>query len=117
MTAKRGDLLVIERKTSYVTTSEGYHESLVYEAGKIVSVTRDGVAKAISTRYSDSTPLGNIFGVQRTFVVPQSEIDVQPALEAVWANEWKPGYPGKPFDSLDDLKAVLRPFLVGAVAA
>lgn len=117
MNAKRGDLLVIERKTSYVTTSEGYHETVEYDAGKVTSITRDGVAKAISTRYSDSTPLSNIFGVQRTFVVSQSEIDVQPALEAVWANEWRPGYPGKPFDSLDEIKSVLRGFKLVADAA
>ena len=115
--ARRGDLVVLEKRTSYTTTSEGYHEATVYDVGIVASITRDGIVKAVETRYGGSTPLKNMHGIGRTFVVPQGEINVREAAEAAWSNEWRPGYPGKPFDSLDDLRDVVRPFLVGAVAA
>ena len=108
--AKRGDLVVIEKRTSYTTTSAGYHEATIYEVGIVTSITREGVTKAIETRYGGPTPLKNIYGVGRTFIVSQDEIDVRAAAEAAWSNEWKPGYPGKPFDSLDEVRSVVSPF-------
>ena len=116
MKARRGDLVVIERKTSYVTTSDGWHESTEYDVGIVTSITRDGLVKACKTRYADSVPMDHIHGYLRSFIVPQSEIDVVSAVEAARANEWSSGHTGKPFDSLDEVRDVLRPFKTKAAA-
>jgi hypothetical protein len=121
MKAKRGDLVVIERKTSYVTTSQGWHEDIWYEVGIVSSITRDGQVKAYRDRYSQTPKdaarqVSNVLGFVRSYVMPAAEIDVEPAARAAWANEWKPGYPGKPFDSLEEAKSVLRPFVLSAAA-
>src|SRR5690348_7057698 len=107
MKAKRGDLVVIERKTSYVTTSEGYRERVEYEVGIVTSITRDGAVKAFRGRYDSPQAVANTFGFLRSLVVPATDIDVEPAARAAWANEWRPGYPGKPFDSLEEVKITL----------
>lgn len=114
-TAKRGDLAVIEKETSYVTTDQGYHKTTEYEVGIVTNITREGQVKACRFRLSDTTTqLKDIIRVKRTLIVPQSEINVESAARAAWSNPWPSGHEGMPFDSLDAVKDVLRPFAASA---
>jgi hypothetical protein len=118
MKAKRGDLVVMERKASYVTTSDGWHEHTEYLVGVVANITRDGIVKGVRDQYGQRL-LRDMHGIGQTFIVAQTEINVDAAAMAAWANPWphKPEHTGKAFDSLDDVKACVSPFKRLAAAA
>ena len=113
MKASRGDLVVIERRNRGDVNGQGSYDRVEYEAGVVTSITREGAIKAFRTRYSDTQPIDRIVGFVRSYIVEKGVVDVDAAVAAAWANPWHNGDPGKPFDSLDEVKACVAPFKLG----
>jgi hypothetical protein len=110
--ARKGDLIVVERVSrSYVIGAPSV-ETTDYAVGVVASATRDGDVKTWrALGYGDALLSDYAQGVKyaRRWVVSSKEIDVEAALRGAKANHW-PGHPGqpRPFDSLDEVKAVVR---------
>ncbi|TQS43741.1 hypothetical protein [Cryptosporangium phraense] len=111
--AKRGDLVAI------VTTERAFYigqpstERTRVELAIVRSVSREGVVKAV--RYAwDSSPVGKNAlpdRGQRTLVIGQDRIDVEAAMAMARAHTWPGHSTVKPFDSIAEATAALRPYL------
>lgn len=111
MKAKRGDLIIIERRTSYHHAQTGRHESLVYEVGIVTSITREGAVKAVRYQGHDySTQLRWIFDYSFIYLLPQHQIDVQAAYTAALGTDAL----SKTYDSLGAVRETIRPYLTQA---
>lgn len=122
--AKRGDLVAIERETSCTSTTSTTRRTSI-DVHIVTSVTREGVVKATrpvhgsdlgrETEYGPEKPqpIARIFGLRARYVIGAQTIHVPSAIAAVLAHHY-PGHPNQlqPFDSLDELRSILRPFLV-----
>jgi len=120
MKASRGDAIVIvivSQESNYVTGAARTTSTRV-ELGIVTNITRDGLVKKFrAAAYQDSSPrtLDTVIGFQRTLVIPTSQISTQD-VEAVARNHHFDGHPGqaKPFSSVDEAKAALKPYVIGA---
>lgn len=110
--AKRGDLAVIEVVTSYARNSGPTQYATRYRVAVVTSVTRAGEVKAIQIDGCAPQPVARIVGFQRLHLLPKNRVDVAAAQEAARAHAWPGGQPSRPFESLDDVRAALRPCLL-----
>lgn len=107
--AKRGDLAVFEvTRRDYYIGQESPPERKEYTAGVVTSITRDGKVTKVRMSYSDRPTDAKLMRYDRLYLVASDLVDVEAALTACHANEWEPGYPGKPFDSLEQIREVIR---------
>jgi hypothetical protein len=116
--AKKGDLVVVERKTSSNSLVEGRREGVDIIVGVVTSTNRDGIVTGYST-YADGTfPKKVDPARERTLKLEAERVDVQAAMEAAAANPWpqNPGKTGKPFGSLEEARAAIAPHLGDQVA-
>lgn len=122
--AKRGDLVVIHARNtrSDLGSAAGSLTTDRFTVGIVTNITRDGMVKG----YKEVGYGGSLYqlkidlksprlrdrptGFVALNVMSQERIDVQAAIEAATENRWSVGgTKGKPFDSLEALKAALRP--------
>jgi hypothetical protein len=106
--AKRGDLVVVVRKSRDFVIGQGSQERTDIHVGIATSVSREGLVKTYRGGLIDSaTPVGH----DQVYVVSAKEIDVERAYAAAREHAY-PGHPDQamPFDSLEEVKALLRPF-------
>lgn len=121
MEARKGDLILIERKAIITSLTEPRRERTTYEYGVVGSATRDGVVKTWH-------PLGYGDGLlsvsdsvlprhARMWVMPRKAIDVEAALRAAKAHHWD-GHPNqpKPFDTLEAAKDAIRAYVIKSAA-
>lgn len=120
---RRGDLVVIAQEHSAHYTKGGARTYTTFEIGVITSVSRDGQIKAFRSAYNLNEPGGGepiiiarLAGVTSTPYFPASKIDVQSALKTAYEHRWPGGQPCRPFDSLDEVRAALRPLLLATDA-
>lgn len=113
MQAKRGDLAVIEYINSYTTGDFRRVTRNQYDLAEVTSITRDGMVKAVRDQWGQVRPIDQWFGFQRALVVPAADVDKGAVLAAVAAHHYG-GHPGqpKPFDSLDEVRALVGPHRV-----
>lgn len=119
MEARKGDLVLVERTQRTYVIGQPTEERTTYHFGVVHSATRDGQVKTWSSLgYGDQlvSEYGQKLSTgERTYVLPQAEIDVTAALTAAKAHHW-PGHPGQPmpFDSLEEARDTVRPFRLAA---
>lgn len=111
--ARRGDLVVIER----AERSAGL-TSIRFDVMEVTSVRRDGMVKAargLNSENDYAQPLGRIVGLQTWHLVAAALVDKAGLVAAVRAHHY-PGYPGQlmSFNSIDEVKALVKPFVVKA---
>jgi hypothetical protein len=110
---RRGDLAIIERiNVSHSTT--GRTETTEYAVMVVSNLTREGRVKAVrDTDCAYAQPLDRIVGFQRVFTVAQAEIDVAGAITTARAHVYPNSTTPRPYDSLDEVRAALRPHRTG----
>lgn len=106
--AKRGDLVVVVRKTSDFVLGRDSKPRTEVTIGVATSVSRDGIVKTYRGGIIDSgTPVGH----DQVLVVPASAIDVEAAYAAAREHSY-PGHPDQamPFESVDEARQLLTQF-------
>jgi hypothetical protein len=118
MKAKRGDLAVIVSHISDFVIGQPMTTHDQVEVCVVTSVTRDGVIKAVRrASWAITIEMRRLVHPHETYVVPQADVDVEAAMETAAANPWPTsGTPGKYYDSLDEVKAMLRGLRSGVAA-
>lgn len=107
--AKRGDIAVIVTTRRDFVIGEGTRESTTVDVCEVTSITRDGLARVVRKATRGTTvELRRWVGSRQVFIVPKSDVDVAAAMEAAGAHPWPSGHPGMPYDSPDEVKALLR---------
>jgi len=121
--AKKGDLAIMEVTTSSYDVGAGRTEHKQYELVRIGSADRNGSPTSYHPlSYGDPGPGDRPVKLQSRdryshvfHIVPADRIDAPAAVAAARANPWHPDKPaapdnsGRPFDSMDEIKAVLAP--------
>ena len=90
----------------------------------VCSVTREGRAKAVrDDRYPGDghnvphpQPLDQMPAFRNILIVPKTDIDVDAAIATARAHTFPDSTTPRPYGSLDDVRAALRPHLVGGAA-
>jgi hypothetical protein len=110
MKAKRGDLAVVVTTRRDYVIGRGSQESVDVDVCEVVSITRDGIVKAVhKASWGTIVKMARWVHPHQVHIVPKTEIDVAAAMEAAAANPWPSGHAGMPYGSLGEVKAVLRP--------
>ncbi|MFM9452437.1 hypothetical protein [Streptomyces europaeiscabiei] len=119
--ARRGDVAVLERRrkvASIKVSDQPQREDAEYTVTVVASVTRAGAVKAIrDLRWSDEAepkPLERIVGLEKVYVIPQTQVDVAAALAAARAHTYPASDNPRPFSSMDDVRAALNPLRTSA---
>lgn len=115
--AHRGDGVVIAETHRDYVIGQPMAERTTYELGTVTSITRDGQVKAwwpahASDAHRVNVPGGYAIPGRRAglWLLPAAEFDVPGAITAARAHVW-PGHESvKPFDSLEEIRAALRPY-------
>ena len=122
MKAKRGDLVVIVQNVRDYYTNGPVRTRTQVSAGKVTSVTREGVVKTAMIPFdaeSDGSWSKERSDSSRTLIVPKDQVDVESAIDAYRQQR----YPStdstmvRPLDSVDAMRELLRPFLTRAEEA
>lgn len=117
LTARRGDLIIIQR-SSLQGTRDGRGQTVHrFTAARVTSITRDGTVKAFQEHSSPipyqvrHEPLST-----RYHITPQEAINVAAALATAAANPWNTSgdHTGKPYYSLQEVQAAMKPHLLEA---
>ena len=121
MKAKRGDSVAIIAEKSCYASGTGRTVRTEIELGTVTSITRDGAVKAYrSAGWSSSTSLliERVVGFKQLLVIPAGMVDPADVLTVAKAHHWD-GHPNQPkhWESVEELRAALRPYLIEQVAA
>ena len=115
MKAKRGDLVVITRHHTDYFIGQGTREYELSKLGIVARITRDGLVKYVRVPFSqeDDDPREQIVDTtrERCLIVSQSDIDVSAVMAAYKERGWNGTSQIRPFDSVADARAFVRPFL------
>ena len=114
MKAKRGDLVVVTRHHTDYTIGQGTREYELSKLGIVARITRDGLVKYVRVPFSqeDDNPREQIVDTarERCLLVPQSDVDIAAVMTAYKARGWNGTTQIRPFDSIADARAFVRPF-------
>ena len=108
MKAKRGDLAVIVSNRSYFSVADGVRECQTVEISEVTSITRDGVAKNVRTASGEVRAIPRWVGLRQVYIVPRAKVDIEAAMQSAAANPWPSGHPGMPYESLEQVRSMLR---------
>lgn len=113
--AKRGDLAALIAVRHDYVIGQPTSQRTTVEIHEVTSVTREGAVKAVRRLDSDySTPIERCHGVTQRLLIPAAVIDKPAAVQTILAHTW-PGHESmKPYDSIEEARAALRPHLVSA---
>lgn len=94
--------------------SQGHRSHDEFTVGVVTNITRDGQVKAYRPVGWDSPlPLARMGRqLQQTYLMPQTQIDVLGAQKAASEHTWPGGTTPRYYDTLDEVKAALRPHLI-----
>ena len=114
MTARKGDLIVVECVSHSYAVKGPRTVNTTYRVGVVASATRDGQVKTWQANgYGDQLLSGYPQPIRydHNWTTSAKEIDVDGALGAAKAHHWE-GHPGQPqdFDTLEEVRVALRPF-------
>jgi hypothetical protein len=109
--AKRGDLVVTRQDS---IGYGGTRDTTSYYVGMVTSINRAGIVQAYKRPGAGAAVrrgVGYGFGSGTPLIVSQDEINVDRAWRAVNRHSYS-GHPGQfqPYDTLDEVKAALRPY-------
>lgn len=124
MTAKRGDLIVIETVRRDYVIGQGSTERRQFEVFEVAGLFRDGRVRTVrsvawSSNYAQTLEgRQKVIGLVRTYLLPAAGIDKGAAVEAIKAHTYPNSDTPMPFASLDEVRALLKPFITkeGATA-
>lgn len=116
MTARKGDLIVVECVSHSYAVKGPRTVNTTYRVGVVDSASRTGTVKTWrAVGYGDQLLSSYAQGVKydKHWVMSEKDVDVDGALGAAKAHHWE-GHPGQPqdFDTLDEVRAALRPFKI-----
>lgn len=119
--ARRGDVVAVVSTDSSVSVEHGLVERQRVELRKVVGITRDGLVARTETDYGQVIQRKHEEWKRPTYlVIPQDTVDVDALLAAYEEHQW-PGAEDRgyrhtmPFDSVDECRAFVRPFLAVTV--
>lgn len=129
--AKRGDLVVIQKRNRDYAIGQETREYDTFTVGVVTSVTRDGMVKMFKEAghidhvdYRGKPDRGQAVptvGHERTMIVSAADIDVAGALATaachVWVTDASHETHVKYYESVDELRAALQPHRTGAMFA
>lgn len=104
--ARRGDLVLVERKRSAYVQGKGHEERTEYEFGEVTSVDREGKVKTY-TDASGSTK--KVEPGQRALVSKAEVIDVDAVMEAARRHTYPQSDTPMPVASIEDAVKLARP--------
>lgn len=119
--AKRGDLVMVEVRPSYTTSSYGREEITEYRLMMVTNLTRTGEIKMVRNVAwgDDSAPVkleGMLYTTGRRWLLPKTAWNVEAAVrvarEHVYPNSTTP----RAFQSLESARELLEPARIGYVA-
>lgn len=111
--AKRGDLVIVGRKVGNYIIGKPYSEHDEYRICVVTNITREGAVKAYRDRDDGvAHRLDQVINLIGIALVPAVRIDVDAAMKAAEDHTWPGGQPWMPFDSLDEVRAALKPHLL-----
>jgi hypothetical protein len=122
--ARRGDLIVVCQEHPSFGAGDPYDS---YTVGVVTSVTRDGGVKAYRPagdlpepeRAGRAADKGTDLARQRPdrfWVLPADGVDVPAALATAACHTWPDSQFPQPYESLDEVRAVMQPHLAAAPA-
>lgn len=115
MTARRGDLVIVQRSTLQGTRDGRGQTVHRFTAARVTSITRDGIVKAFQ-EHSSPIPYQVKHEPRSTryHIIPQEKIDVEAALATARANPWNAagGHLGKPYYSLAEVRDAMKPHMI-----
>lgn len=115
MRATRGDLVIVQQTHNDFVIGQGLTTRETFEVGVVTSVTREGVVKRFRSSWLDSEQRADLRRNARFLIASAAIIDVRAALETAKAHVWDAEHPyPKPYDSLAEAQAALRPHLLRA---
>lgn len=112
--ARRGDLAIVVKDSTHFVIGQGTVESTDAYVCVVTNITRQGHVVAVrmpGDHEGDRPSRLEHMGRTSVFVCSQARVDVAAAVAAAEAHTW-PGhsYP-MPFESLEEARACVRPFL------
>jgi hypothetical protein len=114
--ARRGDLAIVRTQHHDYIIGEGPSAHDEFTVGVVTNITRDGAVKAYRPVGYDNPVQIAYLGRQlvMTYLIPQGRIDVTAALDTAAKRTWTgiSGDTPKYYDTLDEVKAALRPHLI-----
>jgi len=107
--AKRGDLVIVGRKVGSFAIDHPNSEYDEYRICVVTNITREGAVKAYRDRDDGvAHRLDRVIGLTSAQFVPATKIDVDAAMQVAADHKWPSGQPWMPFDSLDEVRTVLK---------
>lgn len=119
--ARRGDLVLVEMRTSYTTSSYKREESLGYRLMKVTNLFRDGRIKMVcGVRYGEdgyAQPYDRLLhATGRHWLLPAADWDVAKAQQLAAGHVYPNSTTPRDFLSLDTAREILAPARRGYVA-
>lgn len=114
--AKRGDLLVIERTTRDYVIGQETVERRLFEMYEVAGLFRDGRVRSIrsvawtGSATQDVEGKRRMLGLVTTYLLPAANVDKEAVTKAVQAHTYPNSSTPMPFDSIDELRALVKPF-------
>lgn len=106
--ARKGDLILVERTDRDYSAGTGAGvERISFHYGRVASADRDGVAKTYEDAYGGN-PVP-IKPTDRVRVMSAENVDVDAVMEASRRHTYPGTEQAKPFDSLEEAKAIAAP--------
>ena len=106
--------MVVTRHHTDYTIGQGTREYELSKLGIVARITRDGLVKYVRVPFSqeDDNPREQIVDTarERCLLVPQSDVDIAAVMTAYKARGWNGTTQIRPFDSIADARAFVRPF-------
>lgn len=114
-TAKRGDLAAVVTESLDYIVGEGTRARTSVEVGVVTSVDRNGVAKRVKLAgWGTELDLTRPNHRRSVLIVESERIDVAAALAVAEAHVWPGHSQVKPFESVNECRAALRPCLLAS---
>lgn len=119
--AKRGDLVIVETRTSYTTGAYDRVENTEYRLMMVTNLTRAGEIKMVrEVSWSDtSAPVkldGMLYATGNRWLMPKATWDVEAAIQVARQHVYPNSTTPRAFQSMESARELLTPARVGYVA-
>lgn len=113
--ARRGDIVIVQTTRRAIVLGKGAMDYDRFHVGVVTNITRDGAVRKWREVGTETVhPIDRAIGYVQHWVVSKPRVRVDDVLRAAAEHTW-PGHPNqpRPFDSPDEIKALLRQFDTG----
>ena len=112
--ARRGDLVGVEITSASYASGLGRVTRTEFELFEVTGITRDGAVRAVRAVAWGSdyaTPISRVFGAGRRWVIPAATIDKSAAISAAQSHTYPNSTTPKRWESFEEMREALRPYL------